>query len=189
MDIKLQCLCGAVRGKLVNATSDNGIRLVCCCDDCQSFAAHLAPDGDILDSYGGTEIYQTSQSQVRITKGAEQLKAIRLTSKGLIRWYTGCCKTPVANTINAGFPFAGVFHNFMRIKGNKDDVLGPVRAHVQVRYARGNPDYPDSAAGFPVSVTLKVMLKIFRWKVKGMQKPSPFFNDDDEPVSIPEILG
>ena len=143
----------------------------------------------MLDKFGGTDIYQTSQSQVRITKGAEHLKAIRLTHKGLTRGHTDCCNTPVANTINAGFPFAGVIHSFMRIKGNKDSVLGPVSAYVQVQHARGTPDYPDSAAGFPIGVTLKVMLKIFRWKVKGMQKPSPFFNDDGKPVSKPQVLG
>ena len=189
MDVKLKCSCGAVQGKILNVTPENSNRLVCCCDDCQRFAAHLMREEEILDDFGGTEIVQTSQSQVRITKGAKHLQAIRLTHKGLTRWYTDCCNTPVANTINAAFPFAGVIHNFMNIKRHGDDVLGPVRAYVQVKHARGVPDYPNSAAGFPLGVTLKIMLKIFRWKVKGMQKPSPFFDDDGKPVSKPEILG
>lgn len=189
MDIKLKCSCGAVQGKIINVSPDNGNRVVCCCDDCQRFAAHLKRNDDILDRFGGTDIFQTSQSQVRIKKGAGHLQAIRLTDKGLTRWYTDCCNTPVANTINADFPFAGIIHSFMNIKGSKDSVLGPVRAYVQVKHASGTPDYPYSAAGFPISVTLKLMLRIFRWKVKGMQKPSPFFDEDGKPVSRPQVLG
>ena len=188
MDIKLKCQCGAVQGTAINITPENGNRLVCCCSDCQAFAEHLERASDVLDEFGGTEIFQTSQSQVRIKKGGRHLRSLKLSSKGLTRWYTDCCNTPVANTINAGFPFAGVIHSFMDVRGDKDAAMGPVRAYVQTQYARGTPTHPKSSKKFPIGVTLTIMHKIMKWKMKGMQKPSVFFDDDGNPVVEPKTL-
>lgn len=188
MDIKLKCQCGAVAGVAINITPKNGNRLVCCCNDCQSFAQHLGRESDTLDEFGGTEIFQTSQSQVRIKKGAKHLRSLRLTPKGLTRWYTDCCNTPVANTINANFPFAGLIHTFISIKGDNTPALGPVSAYVQTQHAIGTPTYPHSAKKFPLGVTLKVLRKIVGWKAKGMQKPSVFFDNEGRPVSKPTVL-
>lgn len=189
VDIKLKCSCGAVQGVAINLTPQNGNRLVCCCNDCQAFARHLEREADTLDEFGGTEIYQTSQSQVKITKGAKHLKSVRLTSKGLTRWYVDCCNTPVANTINASFPFAGIIHNFMNIKGDRAKALGPVLAHVQTQHALGNPTYPNQAKKFPLGFMLKMMSKIAGWKLKGMHKPSVFFDDEGKPSSQPVVIG
>jgi len=119
-DIRLQCQCGTVQGVARECTASSGNRVVCCCDDCQTFADHLQCEMDILDEFGGTEIYQTSQSQVEISSGQEQLKSMRLKRKGLLRWYTGCCNTPVGNTMNAGMPFVGIIHNFMAFENSQD---------------------------------------------------------------------
>jgi len=117
-DISLQCQCGKVRGVARACTGTSGNRVVCCCGDCQAFAEYLQCEEDILDEFGGTEIYQTSQAQVEISSGQDQLKSMRLKRKGLLRWYTGCCNTPVANTMNAGMPFAGIFLNFMAFENS-----------------------------------------------------------------------
>ncbi len=189
MDIKLRCKCGAVTGVATNITPNNGNRIVCSCNDCQAFAQHLERESDTLDEFGGTEIFQTSQSQVQIKKGAEHLRAVRLTSKGLTRWYTDCCNTPVANTINAKFPFAGLIHTFINIKGDNTQALGPVLAYVQTQHALGTPTYPHSAKKFPLGITLRMLRKIVGWKAKGMHSPSVFFNDEGQPVSKPRVLG
>lgn len=188
MDIKLRCSCGAVQGLAVNITPDNGNRVVCCCDDCQSFAAYLERKEDILDEFGGTEIFQTSQSQIRINKGNEHLRCVRLSPKGLMRWHTGCCNTPIGNTMNAKLPFIGVIHNFLHIKKNRDNALGPVRAFVQTRHALGKPTYPTTSEGFPLGITLRIMHKIVLWKIQGKHKPSAFFNDGEQPVVKPVVL-
>jgi len=187
MDVALKCHCGAVEGVALNITPKNGNRIVCCCDDCQTFADHLNCEADILDEFGGTDIYQTSQSQIRIDKGAEHLRCLRLTSKGLNRWYTGCCNTPVGNTMSAGIPFIGVFHNFLNI----DDLgktLGPVLAYVQTQHARGTPTYPHSAQKFPLGITLRIMRKMLVWKLRGMNKPSAFFGENGKTIVEAKVL-
>ena len=188
MDIKLKCACGAVEGKAHNITSKNGNRIVCCCDDCQAFARHLGTQDDTLDEFGGTEIYQTSLAQVTIHQGQEHLRCMRLSSKGLLRWYTDCCKTPVGNTVSVKFPFVGLIHNFMAIDGNRAATLGPVLAHIQVKHAQGSPSYPDSAQAFPIGITLRMISKVLLWKVKGMSRPSVFFDEAGKAAVKPVVL-
>ena len=188
MDIKLKCSCGAVQGTAVNITPSSGNRVICCCDDCQKFANHLDCKTPILDEFGGTDLFQTSQSQVRIESGAEHLRCLRLTSKGLFRWYTGCCNTPVGNTFSASMPFIGIFQNFIDLGDERDTVLGPVRAYVQTQHALGTPTYPSSAKKFPIGITLRIMRKMLLWKLKGMNKPSVFFTDNGEPTVKPTVL-
>jgi len=189
MDVKLKCRCGAVEGVAVNATAKTGNRVVCCCDDCQRFADHLNFEGEILDEFGGTELYQTSQSQVKINTGVEHLRCARLSPKGLNRWYTDCCNTPVGNTMGSSMPFIGVIHNFMAIEGKRSDTLGAIRAYVQVQHARGNPTYPHSSKKFPLGITLRIIRKLLTWKFKGMNKPSAFFDKQGRAVSEAKILG
>ena len=98
MTVPLACSCGAVRGVLRNANARNGSRLVCMCDDCQTYAHHLGRAGDILDAHGGTEVYQTYPARLGFTQGSEPVRCLRLSPKGLMRWHTGCCRTPIGNT-------------------------------------------------------------------------------------------
>lgn len=188
MDVKLSCSCGAVQGVALNVTPETGNRVVCCCDDCQKFAAHLNREADILDEFGGTDIYQTSQSQIKIDSGAEQIRCLRLTHKGLYRWYTECCKTPIGNTLSSGFPLIGVIHNFMNIEDGRDTVLGSVRAYVQTQHARGTPNYPNASEKFPMGITLRIMRKMLVWKIRGMNRPSVFFAENGKASVKPIIL-
>ena len=188
MDVKLKCSCGAVQGIAVDISPKNGNRVICCCDDCQNFAAQLGRDSDILDEFGGTDIFQTAQSQIKIETGIEHIRCLKLTRKGLFRWYTDCCNTPIGNTLTAGFPFVGVVHNFMNMDNNRDSVLGPVLAHVQTKHARGNPTYPNSSEKFPVSLILRGMRKMLLWKFKGMNRPSAFFTDNGKAIVKPTVV-
>lgn len=183
--LALSCQCGAVKGSAIDITASNSNRVVCCCSDCQAFAWHLHR-ADTLDEFGGTEIFQTSLSQVKIDQGHDQLQSLRLTSKGLLRWYTACCNTPVANTASLKIPFAGIIHTFWDTTDK--DQLGPIRAHVQTRDAIGTPDYPDHSAKFPVGITLRIMRQVLTWKLQGKGKPSVFFADDGKPVKKPIIV-
>jgi len=188
MDVQLGCSCGAVRGVAVNITPNSGSRVVCCCDDCQKFAAQLEPNTDILDEFGGTDIFQISQSQVKIEAGEEHIRCLRLTSKGLYRWYTECCKTPIGNSLKASFPFIGVIHNFMPLENERDHILGNVRAYVQTKHALGAPTYLTSSEKFPIGITIRIMRKMLVWKIKGMNSPSAFFNENGKPIVKPIIV-
>jgi len=185
--IDLKCQCGQVTGTASNITPSSGNRVVCCCSSCQSFARHLKRESDTLDSFGGTDILQMSQSQISISQGQDKLQSMRLSRKGLLRWYTSCCNTPVANTISASMPFAGVIHTFLDVP-DRDSILGPVKAYVQTQDAQGEPDYPKHSAKFPIGITLSIMRKMLVWKIQGKQKPSVFFGDDGRPVLKPTIL-
>lgn len=183
-DVQLKCACGKVRGVAHNVTPKAGNRLVCHCEDCQAFANYLGTE-NILDEYGGTDIFQMSAAQVEFTSGLEYIRSIRLTSKGMIRFYTNCCRTPIGNTISANMPFVGVIHNFMDDDGAREDNLGPVRAHTYIK-----KDSPVQHLNTPlIRVVPRMILKLFTWKLKDSKKPNPFFNQDGEPVSKPTILG
>mgnify|MGYP001076112713 CR=1 FL=1 len=67
--IKLACECGKIQGEARDITPNSGNHVVCCCIDCQAFANYLDKGDTVLDECGGTRIYQTSQSQVKIGQG------------------------------------------------------------------------------------------------------------------------
>jgi len=188
MDILLSCECGKVQGMAKNISPDNGNRVICCCDDCQAFAKYLNKEDVVLDEFGGTDIYQTSQSQVTITEGASLLRCAKLKPKGLMRWYTDCCKTSVGNAINSGMPFFGIVHTFMKHSSDRDSELGPVLDYVQLQHAKGSPDYPRGADKFPLGITLRIIKKMLVWKIQGKNKPSAFFDTDGNAVVEPTIV-
>jgi hypothetical protein len=185
-EIKLKCSCGKVKGQTQNINESSGTRLMCCCDDCQSFAQYLKQESSVLDQYGGTDIFQMPISNVKITEGTEQISSIRLSDKGLYRWYTKCCNTPIGNTMGPGAPFIGVIHNFMDNTSTRDEELGKSRGHIQTKFAR--QEVPTDLKGPPLKIILRSLSKLFVWKIKGLNKPSVFFDDNGKPITKPNIL-
>lgn len=188
-DIPLRCACGTIRGTALAVAPGAGNHVVCYCKDCQDFARFLRRPG-ITDEQGGTDIFQMAPGRVRITAGAEALACVRLTARGLHRWYCRDCKTPLANTVSARVPFVGLIHSFMDPASD-----GPGR-----EAALGRPilhGYPNSATGplpsFPGDIS---MLRFFArgtrlmltWLVTGVGSPSPFFDRDGAPRSAPQVL-
>ncbi len=181
-NLNLQCQCGKVHGVAHNVTPRTGNHLICYCGDCQAFARHLTTTG-ILDEHGGTEIFQMSYANVEITQGAEHLRAIKLTPKGLIRWYADCCKTPIGNTMSAKFPFVGLIHTFMH-DVEKDKKLGPIRARTSIK-----KDSPVAHLNTPLyKIVPRIIVKSLLWKMRDSKKKNPFFLADGAPVSVPKVL-
>ena len=85
-EIKLKCACGQVKGNTKNVNKKSGTRIMCCCDDCQSFAQYLNKESSVLDQYGGTDIFQLPISNIKITEGIKHIVCVRLSEKGLYRW-------------------------------------------------------------------------------------------------------
>ena len=185
--ITLKCECGAVTGTAHNITPKSGNRVVCCCSDCQAFAKFLETEDRTLDGFGGTDIYQTSPSQIKIKTGPENLSSMKLTPKGLLRWYTSCCNTPVANTMGGKLAFCGIIHSFTNIP-DREETLGDVRAYCQTQDAIGTPDHPKAHPKFPAGITLRILRQMVHWKVQGKDTPSPFYNEARNPVAKPLIL-
>jgi hypothetical protein len=187
-DIPLRCACGILRGTALGVSSSAGCRVVCYCDDCQAFARFLARS-DITDEWGGTDLFQMAQSRVRITGGTDALSCVRLSDKGMRRWYCRECMTPVGNTVSPRLPFVGLIHTFMDHGSDgraRDDVLGKPLGCVQTKFAIGTP--PSPARG-SLRVIARSARLLGQWWLTGAGSPSPFFDAQTHaPRTEPRIL-
>jgi hypothetical protein len=178
-----------VRGVARDVSPSSGNRLICYCDDCQAFARFLG-HAEIMDSAGGTDIFQMAPARFEIAHEADALRCLRLSPKGLFRWYTDCCRTPVGNTLPR-FPFVGVIHSFMDHAGDgrsRDEVLGEPLGAIHVRFALGAlpPGAPRKASLGVIGRSARMMLG---WWVGGLGKPTPFFEPGTRaPRVAPRVL-
>lgn len=93
--MKLSCRCGQVQGEIDPRRAYT--RATCYCRDCRAYARWLGGDG-LLDAAGGTDIVPMAPDGLRFTRGTEHLACMSLGPRGLLRWYAGCCRTPLGNT-------------------------------------------------------------------------------------------
>jgi len=192
-DIPIRCSCGALRGTVRGAGPANGSRAVCYCDDCQSFAHFLGRAAEILDPLGGTDLYQTAPARVEIVEGARHLACMRLTGRGLLRWYARCCNTPLGNTMpNDQIPFVGLIHSCMDHDGvgqARDETLGPVRSRVHGRFARGDAASLGAHPDAPLAVMVRIAGTLLLRRLRGQHRPTPFFDTvTGRPVAAAHIL-
>lgn len=187
VDIPLQCRCGRVQGSLSGVNPRGKRRVICCCESCQRFARYLGRKEQICDDFGGTEIVQATSSQVHIKIGLDRIHCVRLTEKGLYRWYTQCCHTAIGNTLGAGVPFMGVIVDFIADKKNLDETIGPVRAIVQSRYASGEHKHDKIYPKFEPGTFSIGLFKLLIARLQGKHKPNPFFTDEGAPIIKPKI--
>jgi hypothetical protein len=196
-EFKLQCKCGQLQGLVRDFSVWRSTRAVCHCADCQAYARHLDElsdqGGNTLDEFGGTDVLQMTPAQITFHQGAEQLRCLRLTAKGLYRWYADCCKTPIANTIAPGLPFVGIVHTALAVDGlldaNVDAAVGPVQFYMQGRGAIAPRPGQKVHNGFPVGWFLATFPWFLLGKIRRKQKPSPFFDNSGQPSVTPEVLG
>jgi hypothetical protein len=86
----------------------------------------------MLDRDGGTEVMPVHPAKIQFSQGLEKLACVRLSDDGMIRWFTTCCKSAVANSMPIyRWPFVG-FHSTLIIGGpaERERLSGPVSAHV-----------------------------------------------------------
>lgn len=185
--MQVRCDCGTFQAELTHVPAHSPGRLVCHCRDCQSFLRKLGRE-DLLDPCGGTEVIPVYPGEIRIIAGREQLICNRITANGPFRWSTRCCNSPVGNAA-AKFPWFGVFHNLFRASGpDVLDRLGPVRARIYGRDARGTPPGPTSAKiGFRQALT--VLPFVVKGFIGSKYRGSPFFEADHvTPIVPPRML-
>jgi hypothetical protein len=186
-DVALQCRCGTVRGVARDVAPAKVNHCFCYCDDCQAFIHFLGRESDILDAHGGTELTQMSQASVSFTAGAERIAAMRLTPKGLIRWYAACCSTPIGNTLATGaVPFVGVLHAFI---AGPFEPLGPIRGRGWKKSAKGGRTAVPKD-GLPDAIMVaRVLAKLLRWRLRGDHKRSALFDvATGQPLAAPRVL-
>jgi hypothetical protein len=168
------CRCGEVRGTVVRAAPGSVNRVVCYCDDCQAFAHWLGRE-DLLDAHGGSDIVQMAPAATRFTKGEDRIAGVRLSAKGLHRYYATCCNTPVGNMVGPAIPFVGVVVAAFRADGQDPDaVFGRPIGAIKGEYAVGAP--PPGSRGMPLGLMARAIAKVLTWRLSGQTWPHPFFD-------------
>ena len=191
-NLSLRCECGTVTALVHNVSAANGNHIVCYCNDCQAFARYLGKAQAVLDEQGGTRIFQTAAANVSFTKGRDRLACVKLSPKGILRWYADCCKMPIGNTLGSpALPFVGLIHASLQDGpggASRDAALSPVRGAVFARFARGGPaQLKHKEIGFlPMMARFARLMLMARWR--GDHKRSPFFKAEGKPIAVPHVM-
>ena len=184
--VGLSCRCGEVRGRVVNASPEVANHMLCYCDDCQAYLHHLGRT-DLLDGHGGTDIVQVAPSTLSLDRGVDRIVGLRLTPKGLYRWYASCCKTPLGNSFGLSLPFIGlVVHTFDGGKERADAVFGPTLAAAGGNFAVNG--LPAGTTEIGPRLLLRAIRLVLGWKWRGKTWPHPYFDEatrkPTRPISI-----
>jgi hypothetical protein len=186
MDFPVRCRCGQLEGQL--AFTERAARAVCYCRDCQAFARFLGDPERILNEHAGTDILATSPRFLRIAKGKEQLRCMSLSEKGLLRWYTACCRTPIGNMPrDPRLSYLGVVHSCLAGSPDAlDAAFGPARVAINTASASG----PVAATRWPmVGAVLRIMRNVWGARLSGKYRDNPFFAPGTaQPVVAPQVL-
>lgn len=184
-DLSFACACGSVTGRLVGAGPRAGDHVVCHCSDCRSFATRLGAAHRVLDEAGGTALYQTRCARMRIDSGREHLACLHLTAKPTLRWYAGCCDTPMFNTYKDGrVPYITTLVANCD-PGRRDQALGAPVGHLFTDEATG-----DVAHLKPMSMA-RMMRRFFPRMiadiVAGDRRRSALFDPQTlKPIATPQ---
>ena len=186
MNCKLQCTCGTVQGTLDLTGGVN--RVICYCRDCQAFAHYLGREESYLNEHGGSDIVQTSPYRLTFTAGMEQLRSVRLKPDGMLRWYTGCCKTPVGNTLaNYKWSFIGLTRPIFAAEEGAgfDALIGQVGKHVNTDSAKGELNATPS---HPIRGFINILAKMLLLRLNRRYRNTPFFDVAGKPLAEPHVL-
>jgi len=188
-DVQLACRCGRVRGVALAVTPRSSGHVVCYCVDCKAYARWLGTPG-IMNDRGGTDVFQVPPARLRIDEGLDAVACVRLSPDGLHRWYAGCCRTPVGNTLGPRVPFVGIVHSF-----RCGDADGPAPADVLAApvgiWGKSAPGGvpPGVHPKAPVGVLAMYARKLSWWWITGQARPSPFFDPETgQPRVKPTVL-
>lgn len=185
----IRCRCGKLRGRVEPIRPSN--HLVCYCRDCQAFALFLGRADDILDGWGGTTVIQTAPAHLVFTEGKAELACIRLSPRGLLRWYARCCRTAIASTpVNPKLSLVSVVSDCLPgergVGQGLEARFGPIRLRHAVGGARGPVPGPHGAL---LPVILRMLAILARGRMGGRWRQSPFFDAAARaPVVTPRVL-
>lgn len=163
--VAFSCRCGQIRGRLTGIDPDSGTHVRCHCDDCRRAIAFFDIPGSRQD---GVCIWQTTPDKVKIDEGAVHMRLMRLTDKGVLRWYAGCCDTPLFNTMaTPKLPFVGVLTDRLQDAAP----LGPVVAEGFVEGEDGKSRHVHGGR-----VIGRFIRRTAAARLSGRWKDTPFFD-------------
>jgi hypothetical protein len=185
MAIPFHCRCGTVQGEIEPGAVY--ARAVCYCRDCQAFARALGCEQEALDPNGGTDVVAMLPAGLRFTAGRGQVACLSLSSKGLLRWHSACCDTPIGNTSrNPRLPYVGVLASCMADVAALDAAIWPPRIALNTASALGE------VAATPVRAAIgvvRIMSGVLRAKLSGRHRANPFFDAaTSRPIAEPRVL-
>lgn len=185
-DFEFGCQCGEVRGVLHDASPARGERMRCYCRDCQSYAHHLGVADQVLDAHGGTPLFETTAGGLEFTRGADKIAALRLSPKGPLRWYAGCCRTPIANTMaTPKLPFLALIASCWR---GDSAQLGAERVAVFGKDALGERSQIKAHDKIPLPAIARVAGRLLLARLRGEHRRVALFDDHGQPCCEVKIL-
>jgi hypothetical protein len=180
---ELRCRCGQVEGTLSNASPESVNRIICYCDDCQAFLHHIGRS-ELLDPHGGTDLVQVAPADLRFHRGTERIVGLRLSPRGLYRWYSSCCSTPLGNTLSPSIPFVGIVAQaFEHGERGADDFFGKPLGRILGRFALGNA--PPGSTSLNLPLLFRAIRKVLGWRLGGKLWPHPFFARETRAPAYP----
>ena len=162
------------------ATVNHGI---CYCHDCRAFAHWLGHDDRLVEA-GGTPIVQIARARLHLEHGLDQVRLMRLTPRGLHRFHTACCRSPVGNTMPS-LPFLGVVRSMLDVPEREQSAtFGPWMA-----LARGSALGPPPRAERGDLVGLAHVTRMMAgWALRGLGRPTQLLDARGEPTVPSQIL-
>jgi hypothetical protein len=157
---------------------------MCYCVDCQAFLHHLGR-ADLLAAHSGTDIVQVAPRRVTFDRGAERIVGVRLSPKGLYRWYASCCRTPLGNTRTPAFPFIGMAPEVFRSAPDapqRDEVFGKVRGAVFGQHATGGT--PKGSTRPSLALIVHSVRMLLGWKLRGEAWAPPVLRSYDGSAAL-----
>lgn len=190
--LPIRCDCGGIRAH-ADLRDHHAQRAVCYCRDCRMFAHFLERGDTILDAHGGTEVVQMSQARLRFETGRDRLACMRLTRRGLLRWYAGCCNTPIGNIpALRDLPYLGLIHgciDYAATGHTPDAAVGPIACRMNAHDLTVPAREIDAHQGMPLRALIPVALRVLGWRVRGDPRRSPFFDTASAaPIADPRVL-
>lgn len=134
-----------------------------------AFAHHL-DRADLLDAHGGSDIVQVAPASFTFLHGTDRIAGLRLTPKGLYRFYATCCGTPLGNTVGPAIPFIGIVAQAF---DDPNQLFGTPVGAILGRYAVGTP--PPGSTGWNLRLYARAIRMVLGWRLGGRGWPHPFF--------------
>lgn len=191
-DLPVRCACGALTGRLIDLRPATANNMVCHCRGCRAYAAHMGREAQMLDAHGGVRVFQVSPAALVFDGGAEHLACLRMTAGGALRWYAGCCRTPIASGLDRrGVPFVSM-HPLCVDWGevSLEARAGPVRVRVNRRFPRAERRALKAGVGALLAMLARYGWMCLRWVARGDHRRSPFFERQTAaPVAEPVVVG
>jgi len=182
----LQCSCGEVRGLVANIARRTVNRVVCYCADCQAFL-HQIGRTDLFVPHAGTDIVQVAPATLSFLQGRQNIVGLRLSQKGLYRWYARCCRMPLGNTVTPAIPFVGlVAQAFASATQDANDLVGPPVGGIYGNFAVGGA--PEGSTGFNPWLFARAIGMVLGWRLRGKTWPHPFFDQATRAPTYPVTI-